>query len=165
LSQIAREQYGLAGAVQHGASTLPATLFDQFPKRGACEIHLATEFQNMIFEHPRLPESLRQRIFDWLGANAADERKPTDTNEQFLYKTRKKALGPFKRDFWSLPADVRAAIAGTLEQKFTSLLTMLNTGGTRAVAREHAPFVPGSFPQTGQTVAVHGPEDITGLHD
>jgi fructose/tagatose bisphosphate aldolase len=165
LSRIAREEYGLAGAVQHGASTLPATLFDQFPKRGACEIHLATEFQNMIFEHPRLPESLRQRIYDWLRQNAADERKPSDTEEQFIYKTRKKALGPFKRDLWSLPADVRAAIAGTLEQKFTSLLTMLNSRGTRAVAREHAPFVPGSFPKAGTPVAVHGPEDITGLHD
>lgn len=165
LSRLAREQYGLAGAVQHGASTLPATLFDQFPKRGACEIHLATEFQNMIFEHPRLPESLRQRIYEWLEKNAADERKPSDTLEQFLYKTRKKALGPFKRDLWSLPADVRQAIAGTLEQKFTSLLTMLNSRGTRAVARDHAPFVPGSFPKIGAPVAVHGPEDITGLHD
>src|SRR5439155_8034535 len=29
LSRIAREQYGLAGAVQHGASTLPAQLFDK----------------------------------------------------------------------------------------------------------------------------------------
>ena len=165
LSRIAREEYGLAGAVQHGASTLPATLFDQFPKRGACEIHLATEFQNMIFEHPRLPESLRERIYDWLRQNAVDERKPSDTEEQFIYKTRKKALGPFKRDLWSLPADVRAAIAGTLEQKFTSLLTMLNSRGTRAVAREHAPFVPGSFPKAGTPVVVHGPEDITGLHD
>jgi len=35
-------KYGMAGAVQHGASTLPAELFDRFPKLGACEIHLAT---------------------------------------------------------------------------------------------------------------------------
>jgi fructose/tagatose bisphosphate aldolase len=166
LSRIARERYGLAGAVQHGASTLPGHLFDQFPKRGACEIHLATEFQNMILEHAALPDELRERIHQWLRANAADERKADDTEEQFLYKTRKKALGPFKRELWSLPADARAAIADSLERKFTSLLTMLNCRGTRAVARERAPFVPGSFPRAGGvTVPAHGPEDITGLHD
>jgi fructose-bisphosphate aldolase, class II len=166
LSKLARERYGLAGAVQHGASTLPQNLFDQFPKRGACEIHLATEFQNLILEHPSLPADLKQTIYEWLAVKAAGERKPTDTDEQFFYKTRKQALGPFKRQLWSLPANVRAAIGATLEQKFTSLLTMLNARGTRAVARQHAPLVPGSFPRAGAAVpASHGPEDITGLHD
>ena len=32
LSKIAREEYGLGGAVQHGASTLPDEAFDMFPK-------------------------------------------------------------------------------------------------------------------------------------
>jgi len=165
LSKLARERYGLAGAVQHGASTLPGDLFDQFPKRGACEIHLATEFQNMIYEHPSFPADLRRAIYDWLRQNAADERKPTDTDEQFFYKTRKKALGPFKQQMWGLPANVRAEIGATLEQKFTALLGMLNVRGTRAVARQHAPLVAGSFPKAGAHVAAGGPEDIAGLHD
>ncbi|MFQ5717667.1 MAG: class II fructose-bisphosphate aldolase, partial [Nitrospinales bacterium] len=46
LSKIARENYGLAGAVQHGASTLPAELFNKFPELETAEIHLATDFQN-----------------------------------------------------------------------------------------------------------------------
>ncbi|MBI2016595.1 MAG: class II fructose-bisphosphate aldolase, partial [Candidatus Rokubacteria bacterium] len=32
LSDVARREYGLAGAVQHGASTLPAEAFGEFPK-------------------------------------------------------------------------------------------------------------------------------------
>ena len=42
---------------------------------------------------------------DGAGAstNCADERKDGETEEQFLYKTRKKAIGPFKRQLWTLP--------------------------------------------------------------
>jgi len=166
LSKLAREQYAMAGAVQHGASTLPAELFDRFPALGACEIHLATEFQNMIFDHPAFPADLRQRIYAWLEENAKSERKASDTDEQFHYKTRKKALGPFKRDLWDLPAETRAAIAKSLEEKFSFLLLKLKADGTRAMAEKHAPFVAGSFPVAGAAVgAGRGPEDVTGLSD
>ena len=130
LSRVAREKYGLAGAVQHGASTLPSNAFGNFPRVEACEIHLATNFQNMIFDHPRLPADLRRRIKAWLDENAQGERKPTDSDEQFYYKTRKKAIGPFKREVWSLPADVRAAIAADLEKMFVFLFEQLNVNGT-----------------------------------
>jgi fructose/tagatose bisphosphate aldolase len=130
LSRVAREKYGLAGAVQHGASTLPSSAFGNFPRVEACEIHLATNFQNIIFDHPRLPAELRQRMTAWLNENAAGERKASDTDEQFYYKTRKKAIGPFKRDVWSLPADVRGAIAADLEKMFVFLFEQLNVNGT-----------------------------------
>jgi hypothetical protein len=166
LSKIAREQHGMAGAVQHGASTLPAELFDRFPALGACEIHLATEFQNMIFDHPAFPADLKSRITAWLGENAASERKPSDTDEQFLYKTRKKALGAFKRELWGLPAETRAAIAKSLEEKFSFLLLKLRADGTRAMSEKHTPFVAGSFPVAGAAVgAGRGHEDVTGLSD
>jgi fructose/tagatose bisphosphate aldolase len=164
-SQLARERYGMAGAVQHGASTLPADLFDRFPKLGACEIHLATEFQNMIFEHPQFPADLKRAIYERLRTAAADERKSTDSDEQFFYKTRKKALGLFKRELWELPASVRAAIGQTLEDKFVFLLTKLAVGGTRAMAEKHAPFVPGSFPAPGASARAGAHEDVTGLSD
>jgi fructose/tagatose bisphosphate aldolase len=51
LSRIAREEYGLGGAVQHGASTLPPTAFNKFPEIGTVEIHLATNFQNIIYDN------------------------------------------------------------------------------------------------------------------
>src|SRR5207302_399611 len=47
LSRDARDKYGLGGAVQHGASTLPPDAFSQFPKCEAIEIHLATNFQSI----------------------------------------------------------------------------------------------------------------------
>ena len=95
--------------MQHGASTLPDTAFHNFPKRETAEIHLATNFQNMLFDH--MPAELRDEIYEWLDENAKDERKATDTDEQFFYKTRKKALGPFKRQLWDLP-ERRAAQLG-----------------------------------------------------
>ena len=131
LSEAAREEYGLAGAVQHGASTLPSNAFGNFPRIETAEIHLATNFQNIVFDHPRLPADLRARIRSWLEENAAGERKSGDTNEQFYYKARKKAIGPFKREMWSLPEDVRDAIATDLEKTFAFLFEQLNVNGTQ----------------------------------
>jgi len=131
LSAVAREKYGLAGAVQHGASTLPSNAFGNFPRIETAEIHLATNFQNIVFDHPRLPAGLKERVRSWLDENAAGERKSGDTNEQFYYKARKKAIGPFKRDFWSLPEEVRSAVAADLEKMFGFLFEQLNVNGTQ----------------------------------
>jgi fructose/tagatose bisphosphate aldolase len=128
LSKVARDDYGLAGAVQHGASTLPDTAFNNFPKRETAEIHLATNFQNMLFDH--MPADLRATIYDWLTTNAKDERKATDSDEQFFYKTRKKALGPFKRQLWDLPADAKATLARAYDEKFTFLFNQLAIANT-----------------------------------
>jgi fructose-bisphosphate aldolase class II len=130
LSKVARESYGLAGAVQHGASTLPSNAFGNFPRIETAEIHLATNFQNIVFDHPRLPTELRERLRRWVDENAAGERKSGDTAEQFYYKARKKAIGPFKREFWSLPEDIRGAIAADLERTFAFLFEQLNVNGT-----------------------------------
>ena len=121
----------MAGAVQLGASTLLAELFVRFPRIGACEIHLATEFQNMIYDHPAFPKDVKSAIYEKLRTAAADERKPGDTDEQFFYKTRKKALGPFKQDMWDLPAGTRGEIADALEKKFVYLFEKLAASGTR----------------------------------
>lgn len=130
LSRVAREAYGLAGAVQHGASTLGADAFDAFPRVGACEIHLATNFQNMVYDHPRFPAALKEEMYTWIREHAQEEKKPKDTEEQFLYKARKKAIGPFKKRWWSLPEDVRSAIGQTLEDQFAFLMEKLKVPGT-----------------------------------
>jgi len=139
LSKDARDRYGLAGAVQHGASTLPDSAFHNFPTTETAEIHLATNFQNMLFDH--VPAALRQDIYEWLGENAKDERKATDTDEQFFYKTRKKALGPFKRRLWDLPDDVKATMARAYDEKFEFLFTQLAVGDTASDVREHVKVV------------------------
>jgi fructose/tagatose bisphosphate aldolase len=126
LSEIAKKEYGLAGAVQHGASTLPAEAFHKFPECDTAEVHLATEFQNMIYESEHFPVELRTKMYDWLKVNAASERKEGETEEQFIYKTRKKALGPFKKDIMGLSRDSRDAIAKEIEEKFDFLFKQLN---------------------------------------
>jgi fructose-bisphosphate aldolase class II len=131
LSKVARDEYGLAGAVQHGASTLPDAAFNNFPKRETAEIHLATNFQNMLFDY--LPNDLRSSIYEWLKENAKDERKPTDSDEQFFYKTRKKALGPFKRQLWDLSEPTKATLAAKYDEKFEFLFTQLAIGKTASI--------------------------------
>jgi fructose/tagatose bisphosphate aldolase len=136
LSKSAREDYGLGGAVQHGASTLPSNAFGNFPRIETAEIHLATNFQNIIFDHPALPADLRARMYRWLDANAQSERKDGDSDEQFYYKARKKSIGPFKRDVWDLPETVRHQIGADLERTFGFLFDQLHVGGTAALVRK-----------------------------
>src|SRR2546425_1789755 len=132
LSIEARTKYGLGGAVQHGASTLPPDAFGHFPKCEAIEIHLAPNFQNIVFDHPRLPAALRRELNEWVKVECKDEWKKGDTEEQFIYKSRKKAIAPFKRRLWDLPGETRAAIAADLEKTFTFLFEQLRVAGTRA---------------------------------
>ena len=144
LSRIARKEYGLAGAVQHGASTLPPEAFDAFPRVGACEIHLATDFQNMVYEHPKFPADLKAEMYAWVRENATEERKPKDTEEQFIYKARKKAIGPFKHRMWTIGEDARRAIGQSLEERFTFLMRQLKIDGTAAAVKKlvRVPDVP-----------------------
>lgn len=128
LGVVARE-YGLAGAVQHGASTLPDELFHRFPAVETAEIHLATGFQNALYEHPAFPAELHREIEAWCFANAADERKPDQTDQQFVYTTRKKAIGPFKQALWELPT--RDEILASQRRKIAFLFTELGVNGSR----------------------------------
>ena len=137
LSRDARAKYGLGGAVQHGASTLPAEAFSQFPQCEAIEIHLATNFQTIVMDHSALPKDLRREVNEWVKTEAKEEWKKGDSEEQFLYKSRKKAIGPFKKQFWNLPEDVRARIGADLEKTFTFLFEQLRVKGTRAVTDKY----------------------------
>jgi hypothetical protein len=152
LSRVARKEYGLAGAVQHGASTLPDEAFNSFPRTETAEIHLATNFQNMLYDH--LPDDLRTAIYDWVRTNAADERKIKDSEEQFLYKTRKKALGPYKRQLWDLAPAVAEALDAAYERKFEFLFTQLGVAGTAAAVAQHSRTVEHHRPLPGTEAAV-----------
>ena len=137
LSEIARTEYGLAGAVQHGASTLPPEAFHKFVECEAAEVHLATEFQNMVYESKHFPAELKNKIYTWLKVNAANEAKQGETEDQFLYKTRKKGLGPFKKDIMGLPQETRDAIAAELETKFDFLFKQLNMVNKRELLNKY----------------------------
>jgi hypothetical protein len=157
LSREARERYGLAGAVQHGASTLPESAFHHFPRVEAAEIHLATNFQNLLFDG--MPDALRAEIYRWLDENAAGERKDSDTDEQFYYKTRKKALGPFKQAIWEMPESAKERLADTYDRTFGFLFEQLRVGDTaEAVAKFITPPAMHRSPDGGGTVAA-APDD------
>jgi fructose/tagatose bisphosphate aldolase len=130
LSRVARSVYGMGGTVQHGASTLPESAFGKFVESEAVEVHLATNFQNMVFD--RLPDTLRSEIYAYLDINNASERKPDMTDEQFYYKTRKNSIGPFKAKTWKLPSDTKKEITQALEEQFRKLFVYLGMQGTRA---------------------------------
>ncbi|MBI5598917.1 MAG: class II fructose-bisphosphate aldolase [Deltaproteobacteria bacterium] len=130
LSNVSREAYGLAGVVQHGASTLPDEAFDIFPKKGAAEVHLATGFQNLLYDSPAFPQDLKKEIYAYLTEKCADERKEKETDEQFIYKTRKKGFGPFKEKIWNIPAENRQRLMRELEERFDLLFRKLNAVNT-----------------------------------
>ena len=136
LSRISREQYHLAGAVQHGASTLPSDLFHKFPELETAEIHLATNFQNMIYDSAHFPADFKKEIYDHLHQAFADEKKSGMTDEQFIYKTRKKGFGPFRSQFWNLSEEIKTEIRKELENEFHFLFKKLNAQNTTQYVRE-----------------------------
>jgi fructose/tagatose bisphosphate aldolase len=129
LSRVARIEYGMAGAVQHGASTLPEDAFGKFVESEACEVHLATNFQNMLFD--RLPDDLRQQMYAFLDEKHSADRKADMTAEQFYYKTRKNAIGPFKAELWKMGKAKKDEIGQAWEDQFSKLFTLLAVTGTR----------------------------------
>jgi fructose/tagatose bisphosphate aldolase len=137
LSALARSKYGLAGAVQHGASTLPDEAFDRFPAVSTAEIHLATGFQNIIYDSSQFPKKLKERIYEHLKTEFKAEWKEKDTEEQFIYKTRKKGFGPFKLEMWNLPAQIREKVGAELEKQFSFLFDKLKMNSTQVLVEKY----------------------------
>ncbi len=133
---------GLAGTVQHGASTLPERLFPEFPKHDAVEVHLATELQRVVFDHPAFPADLRARMGRWIEETRPPEWKPGQTPAQNFEKCAKRAWGAFKRELWDLPRGVLGPVLESLQAKLTTYFTLLGVRGTRRVVEEHVKPVP-----------------------
>ncbi len=145
LSRVAREQYHLGGAVQHGASTLPPSAFNKFPEVQAVEIHLATGFQNIIYE--QLPQETVDEAYAYIRTNLQSEWKEGKTEDQFLYSTRKKAIGPFKKQWWDLDQAHQVQIGLALQEQFEFLFLKLQADGTKAMSAKYAPQVPHHLPR------------------
>jgi len=133
LSKAARDRYGLGGAVQHGASTLPEAAFGRFAEANAIEVHLATAFQSIVLDSGHFPADLRERQNAWLVENRVQERKEGETEQQFLAKTRKRVFGPFKREQWDLPEAARNQIMAELEATYSNIMQRLGVTGTSAL--------------------------------
>ena len=130
LTRVSRDVYKISGVVQHGASTLPDDAFHHFPERGASEVHLATGFQNMIYDSEAMPADLKDAIYTHLKEKHGGEKKDGETDEQFIYKTRKKGFGPFKQKFWDLSEDIRGRMGKELEERFDYLFKKLKAVNT-----------------------------------
>lgn len=141
IGEVARKKYGLSGTVQHGASTLPEELFDKFPENNCSEIHLATGFQNIMFD--LAPQSFKEEIYKFIEENFKDEWKEGMTKEQFLYKSRKRGLGPFKYQWWTLKN--KKEILDALEKKFEFLFEKLKVFGTKEYTDKYIKLIKTSY--------------------
>jgi fructose/tagatose bisphosphate aldolase len=134
LGQMARDEYGMGGAVQHGASTLPSEHFNQFVTHGAIEVHLATAFMTTFYGN--IPVELKNEMFAWLDEHLTAERKPEMTDEQFHHNTQMHALAPFKAAAWNLPTDVKDQLSAAWEAQFDMLFERLGCAGTRSTVEQ-----------------------------
>jgi fructose-bisphosphate aldolase, class II len=87
-------------------------------------------------------------MYGYCAENFPEERKPNDTEEQFIYKARKKSLGVFKKELWELPEETRAEVRGALREQFEFLFRKLAVENTRDAVERHvrAAAVPRSGP-------------------
>ena len=137
ISDICRAEFGMGGAVQHGASTLPGHQLAKFPGTGAVEIHLALGFTNLTFDHPALPKGFADEIRDYTFVNHASERQKDENDVQFLYNVRKKAWKVMKAHYWALPEPIGAQVMTSLQGMFRDMFTWMNVGGTSALVHEY----------------------------
>ena len=156
-------QYQMGGAVQHGASTLPENAFGKFAQVGAIEVHLATALQTVYFD--ALPHALNEEINQWLLKNASDERKAGDTDAQFFHKTRKKATGIYKKQFWNMPEADREHVRQALETRFALYFNRLGVENTKPYVTKFVPIVKVHLKPEDYGGAPMPAEDVTGLAD
>ncbi len=135
LSKTAREDYDIAGLVQHGASTLSMEQLAQLPEAGIIEVHLATQIQNIVFDHPDFPTGLLNQMRTTLmpaSHGAEGEKIKSEDNlsdAQRFYHARWSAWGAFKRELWELPDHQKKSIQSSLQEWVIQLFAALRIEG------------------------------------
>ncbi len=165
ISKVCREEFGIGGTVQHGASTLPENFFSEFPKSQAIEVHLATGFQNIQMDHPQFHKELLQKMYAWADETKQGEREKDQTDAQFHYSLRKKAWGKFKKECWDMPEANRLAIMKTLTERFEFLFKQLGVVGTVGVLEKYIQPVVVEKTKENFVEWAEKPKDVVGLSD
>jgi hypothetical protein len=129
----------MGGTVQHGASTVAEENFHQFVQNEAIEVHLATNFATMFFDH--VPADFRKEMYAWLEVNSAADLKSDMTDEQFYYKTRKNAIGPFKAKSYALPEVEKSKLGAAWEAQFDKLFHLLGLKDTKQIVDKFIPTI------------------------
>ena len=141
----------MAGAVQHGASTLPSDLFHKFPELETAEIHLATNFQNMIYDSSAFSRRLQKRNL-CAPASGVCQRKKTrhDGRAVHLQNPQEGFWTPFDPSSGILLDEIKTEIGKELESEFHFLFEKLNAQNTTAYVRESG-TPPAHRPQLSKT--------------
>jgi fructose/tagatose bisphosphate aldolase len=163
LSRVSRSDFGLGGTVQHGASTLPEEAFGKFVEYEAIEVHLATNFMNMFYD--QLPEDMRLKIYSYLDEKYSGDRKPGMTEEQFYYKIRKNAIGPFKEEIYKLPTEFHEKMKTVWQEKFYDLFRLLGLEDTKFLVDKYIPAVSVEFQVEDFLGKEYKKEDVSDLAD
>lgn len=110
--------------VQHGASTLPKKYFSLFPAMHVGEIHLATGYQNIVWEvlekeDQELYAKMKDLTFEKFGEKISKHK----TEAIGFMKERKRVTEFFKRDL--LLSNAMPAVEKALEQEFAEIFYSL----------------------------------------
>jgi hypothetical protein len=144
LSKQAR-QFGWSGLVQHGASTLQFEDLAHLPQAGVIEVHLATQIQNILFDHPAFPLDLRDQMKrELVSAARSAEGDHLDTSEdlseaQRFYQARWAAWGIYKTQLWQLPPEVIAQVSDSLANWATAIFQALQVNNRDQVLTDYFP--------------------------
>lgn len=111
-------------SVQHGASTLPKSYFSLFPAMHIAEVHLATGFQNVVWdvlesEDNDLFTQMKKMVFDKFGEKIAKHK----TEAIGFVKERKRVTEFVKREL--LVSHTVDTMENELEKEFTTLFYSL----------------------------------------
>ena len=104
-------------------------------------------------------------MYAWLDVNSAGDRKPDMTSEQFYYKSRKNAIGPFKAKSYALPEEAKQKISNAWEAQFAKLFDLLGLKDTKQLTAKFitsAKVAPVLADYVKQDVAA---EDVSDLAD
>jgi hypothetical protein len=94
-----------------------------------------------------LPQETVNEAYAYIRANHQSEWKEGKTEDQFLYSTRKKAIGPFKKQWWDLDPARQAQIGSVLQEQFEFLFLKLQADGTKEMSEKYAPQVRSHLPR------------------
>lgn len=142
LSSQARE-FGWSGLVQHGASTLQVEDLARLPKAGVVEVHLATQIQNILFDHPAFPQDLRNQMIaelttTSLGAEGDKLDASSDLSEaQRFYQARWAAWGLYKSELWNLPTTVIDQVCDSLSEWVAAIFKALQLENRKQVLKNY----------------------------
>lgn len=110
--------------VQHGASTLPKNYFPLFPAMHVAEVHLATGFQDVVWDTlEREDRALYEKMLGIAREKLGDKIAGYETEAVGLAKERKHITQYVKRDV--LISAAMPAVEAALEREFSTIFNSL----------------------------------------